>query len=187
MIANFMVCNSCKNSYNVLSHSHICQGCGGGGGVKKRESPDFRSPEVGISALRLKNSTTFKAYPEEFYRSSSWGKELGVGGKGCSMLNAKSKIQVTQSSVHRRSHHAIRERETRSLNCAIRPVFYTRRGKQKCNYPTQFISLGVRSDNETIAAYVFLAGHTEALDCINIFSFVAIYVPKKRFFSFCRH
>ena len=91
-----MVCNSCKNSYNVLSHSHICQGCGGGRGgswnfqrwgggggvVKKRESPDFRSPEVGISALPLKNSTTFKAYPEEFYRSSSWGKELGVGGGG---------------------------------------------------------------------------------------------------------
>ena len=25
---------------------------GGGGVVKKRESPDFRSPEVGISALR---------------------------------------------------------------------------------------------------------------------------------------
>ena len=24
---------------------------GGGGGVKKRESPDFRSPEVGISAM----------------------------------------------------------------------------------------------------------------------------------------
>ena len=58
----FMVCNSCKNSYNVLSHSHICQGCGGGRGVhvisrggggggvvKNRESPDFRSPEVGIS------------------------------------------------------------------------------------------------------------------------------------------
>ena len=109
-----MVCNSCKNSYNVLSHSHICQGCGGGRGVqgisgggggvvKKRESPDFRSPEVGISALPVKNSTTFKAYPEEFYRSSSWGKELGVGGSGCSMLNAKSKIQVTQSSVYRRS------------------------------------------------------------------------------------
>ena len=55
---------------------------GGGGVVKKRESPDFRSPEVGISALPLKNSTTFKAYPEEFYRSSSWGKELGVGGGG---------------------------------------------------------------------------------------------------------
>ena len=88
-----MVCNSCKNSYNVLSHSHICQGCGGGRGVhgisrggggvvKKRESPEFRSPEIGISALPLKNSTTFKAYPEEFYRSSSWGKELGVGGGG---------------------------------------------------------------------------------------------------------
>ena len=54
----------------------------GGGVVKKRESPDFRSPDVGISALPLKNSTTFKAYPEEFYRSSSWGKELGVGGGG---------------------------------------------------------------------------------------------------------
>ena len=71
--------------------------------MKKRESPDFRSPEVGISALPLKNSTTFKAYPKEFYRSSSWGKELEVGGRGCSMLNAKSKIQVTQSSVYRRS------------------------------------------------------------------------------------
>ena len=56
----------------------------GGGGVKKRESPDFRSPEVGISALPLKNYTTFKTYPEEFYRSSTWGKELGggMGGRG---------------------------------------------------------------------------------------------------------
>ena len=56
----------------------------GGGVVKKRESPDFRSPEVGISALSLKNYTTFKAYPEEFYRSSTWGKELGggMGGRG---------------------------------------------------------------------------------------------------------
>ena len=78
--------------------------------MKKRESPDFRSPEVGISALLLKNSTTFKPYPEEFYRSSSWGKELGVGGGGrlnSSTLNAKSKVQVMQSSVYRRSHHAI--------------------------------------------------------------------------------
>ena len=57
-------------------------GGGAGGVVKKRESPDFRSPEVGISALPLKNSTTFKAYPEEFYRSASWGKELGVWGGG---------------------------------------------------------------------------------------------------------
>ena len=66
--------------------------------MKKRESPDFRSPEVGISALPLKNSTTFKAYPKEFYRSSTWRKELGVGvGRwGCSMLNAKSKIQVSK-------------------------------------------------------------------------------------------
>ena len=48
-------------SYNVLSHSHwgLGQFFGGGGGVveipgggesKKRQSPDFRSPEVGISA-----------------------------------------------------------------------------------------------------------------------------------------
>ena len=45
-------------SYNVLSHSHwgLGQFFGGGGGVlkfrgvvKKRQSPDFRSPEVGIS------------------------------------------------------------------------------------------------------------------------------------------
>ena len=49
-------------SYNVLSHSHWGQGQffggggvgfveipGGGGVVKKRQSPDFRSPEVGIS------------------------------------------------------------------------------------------------------------------------------------------
>ena len=33
----------------VLSHSHICR-VWGGGQVVKRESPDFRSPEVGISA-----------------------------------------------------------------------------------------------------------------------------------------
>ena len=63
---------------------------GGGGVVKKRESPDFRSPEVGISALPLKNSTTFKAYPEEFYRSSSWGKELGVGGGGVAACSTPS-------------------------------------------------------------------------------------------------
>ena len=53
-----MVCTLCKTSYNVLSHSHLCLGWGGGGGllnfpgggvVKKRESPDFRSPEVCIS------------------------------------------------------------------------------------------------------------------------------------------
>ena len=45
-------------SYNVLSHSHwgLGQFSGGGGGafrgggkVKKRQSPDFRSPEVGVS------------------------------------------------------------------------------------------------------------------------------------------
>ena len=53
-------------SYNVLSHSHwelgqlfFWGGGGGGGGgvveipgeVKKRQSPDFRSPEVGISVI----------------------------------------------------------------------------------------------------------------------------------------
>ena len=56
-----IVCTSCKMSCNVLSHSHWGLGqffffLGGGslkfwgGGVKKRQSPDFRSPEVGISA-----------------------------------------------------------------------------------------------------------------------------------------
>ena len=51
-----IVCTSCKTLYNVLSHSHwgldqfFGGGGGGGGGVKKRLSPDFRSPEVGISA-----------------------------------------------------------------------------------------------------------------------------------------
>ena len=49
-----IVCTSCKMSYNVLSHSHWGLGQffrgGGGGKVKKRQSPDFRSPEVGISA-----------------------------------------------------------------------------------------------------------------------------------------
>ena len=63
-----------------------------GGVVKKRESPDFRSPEVGISALPLKNSTTFNAYPEEFYRSSSWGKELGVGGGGGGLQHVKRQV-----------------------------------------------------------------------------------------------
>ena len=54
-----IVCTSCKTSYNVLSHSHwgLGQFVGagesvdirGGGVLKKRESPDFRSPEAVIS------------------------------------------------------------------------------------------------------------------------------------------
>ena len=46
-----IVCTSCKTSYKVLSHSHwgLGQFVGGWGEVKKSESPDFRSPEVGIS------------------------------------------------------------------------------------------------------------------------------------------
>ena len=56
-----IVCTLCKTSYNVLINSHLCRGgeggrwfiefLGGGGVVKKRESPDFRSPEVGISEV----------------------------------------------------------------------------------------------------------------------------------------
>ena len=58
-----IVCTSCKVSYDVLSHSHwgwVNFFFGGGGslkfwgGVKKRQSPDFRSPEVGISAILIK-------------------------------------------------------------------------------------------------------------------------------------
>ena len=72
-----MVCTSCKTSYNVLSHSPVTKlgpgspysyqrgGGGGGGGwlviwslifrgvLPKRESPDFRFPEVGISVIVL--------------------------------------------------------------------------------------------------------------------------------------
>ena len=60
-----IVCTSCKTSYNVLSHSHWRLGqlllFWGGGGVslkfqgevKKRQSPDFRSPEVGISEKEI--------------------------------------------------------------------------------------------------------------------------------------
>ena len=61
-----IVCTSCKTSYNVLSHSYCGLGqflWGGGGrwnsgagGWKKRQSPDFRSPEVGISGgLNIQN------------------------------------------------------------------------------------------------------------------------------------
>ena len=52
-----IVCTSCKMSCNVLSHSHwgLGQFFVGGGGVKKRQSPDFRSPEVGISGLMTKS------------------------------------------------------------------------------------------------------------------------------------
>ena len=59
MITNLIVCTSFKTSYNVLSHSHICRGGGSlnfqgdGGGEKESLSPDFRSPEVGISATDL--------------------------------------------------------------------------------------------------------------------------------------
>ena len=54
-----IVCNLCKTSSNVLSHSHWKRGqLVGGGGllkfggervVKKREPPDFRSPEHCVS------------------------------------------------------------------------------------------------------------------------------------------
>ena len=70
------VCKSCKTSYNVLSHSHwglragsIFRGGGGGGTrwnsggvVKKRHSPDFRSPEVGISAFKPLGSCKLENY-----------------------------------------------------------------------------------------------------------------------------
>ena len=57
--SNLIVCSSCKTPYNVLSHSRwgLGQFFGGGvslkfrgrgGGDEKRQSPDFRSPEVGI-------------------------------------------------------------------------------------------------------------------------------------------
>ena len=36
----------------------------GGGLVKKRESPDFRSPEVGISAKAIENFFPVFAYPD---------------------------------------------------------------------------------------------------------------------------
>ena len=56
-----IVCTSCKTSYNVLSHSYwgsIFWGGKGGslkfrGVVKKSQSPDFGSPEVGISAINI--------------------------------------------------------------------------------------------------------------------------------------
>ena len=67
---NLIVRTSCKTLYNVLSHSHVIiwplgqfadevgegldmAGGGGGGVVQKRESPEFRSLEVGISVLVL--------------------------------------------------------------------------------------------------------------------------------------
>ena len=53
-----IVCTSSKTSCNVLSHSHwgwVNFSVGGSlkfrGRVKNRQSPDFRSAEVGISAL----------------------------------------------------------------------------------------------------------------------------------------
>ena len=65
MFRILIVCTSCKTSYNVLSHSYwgwvnfsVEGGEGGGslkfrGVVKKRQSPDFWSPEVGISAINI--------------------------------------------------------------------------------------------------------------------------------------
>ena len=59
-----IVCNSCKTSYYVLSRLGTRSNCaywggrgqggwwlvlGGGGVMQKKESPDFRFPEVGIS------------------------------------------------------------------------------------------------------------------------------------------
>ena len=57
----------------------------GGGGVKKRESPDFRSPEVGISAMdsaieRLNTlaRTVFSNHGSKFFR-----KERGKTNVAC--------------------------------------------------------------------------------------------------------
>ena len=57
----------CKTSYNDQNYSHECHNLGagsfcgvgffdiqGGGGVQEIESPDLRSPEVGMSALKLR-------------------------------------------------------------------------------------------------------------------------------------
>ena len=53
-----IVCTSFKTSYDVLGHSHwglgqffMGKGGGGGGAVKKIQSHNFRSPEVGISVV----------------------------------------------------------------------------------------------------------------------------------------
>ena len=65
-----MVCTSCKTSYNVLNHSHVTNWgldrivgwggsgsgglvvlFGGGGMMQKRESPNFRFPQVGITRI----------------------------------------------------------------------------------------------------------------------------------------
>ena len=56
-----IVCTSCKTSFNVLSHFHWGWVNLSGGGVeisglvKKTESRDFRSPEVGISVIMSKS------------------------------------------------------------------------------------------------------------------------------------
>ena len=47
-----MVFTSCNTSYNVGSLiADIRGGEGGGGKKQKKDSPDFRFPEVGISAI----------------------------------------------------------------------------------------------------------------------------------------
>ena len=64
-----MVCTSCKTLHNVPSHNDVINGglsrfvfvngswslisCRGRGEMQKREPPDFRSPEVSISAQLL--------------------------------------------------------------------------------------------------------------------------------------
>ena len=64
-----MVCTSCKTLYNVPSHTDVINrglsqfvfisgswsliSCRGRGEMQKREPPDFRSPEVSISAQLL--------------------------------------------------------------------------------------------------------------------------------------
>ena len=71
-----IVCTSCKTSYNVPSHFHwglgqLSPGRGGSvetrgmGIVKKSESPDFRSPEVGISSIYSSNTFTRHAMADE--------------------------------------------------------------------------------------------------------------------------
>ena len=76
---------------------------GGGGVVKKRQSPDFRSPEVGISALCHKAfAPPWKSYWMELLSTHKkvCGSAISVTERSCATSIAKAESRISDRSSY---------------------------------------------------------------------------------------